>query len=255
MMQWFGWISLLTFGALCAGRTEHAYTQRANKAGWKADQFEFVDPTELDNRYNVRVIHRDPLILEFPHFVSNEEIDALIVLGERVMGPSTGGLNREVGTYRTSSTGWLIPNAMVNETASKVVYELEDRIADATGIPADNQEHFQVLRYEPGQYYHTHNDFIDEQVDLPCGPRVATFFLYLNDVPEGGATHFPKLNLKVKPRKGHAILWYSVRERDLHMDSLSDHEAQPVVKGIKWAANKWIHIDDFVNNWARGMTG
>ena len=27
------------------------------------------------------------------------------VLGERVMGPSTGGLSREIGSYRTSSTG------------------------------------------------------------------------------------------------------------------------------------------------------
>lgn len=33
---------------------------------------------------------------------------------------------------------------MVNNTANAIVYELEDRIAEAVGIPMDNQEHFQV---------------------------------------------------------------------------------------------------------------
>jgi hypothetical protein len=32
------------------------------------------------------------------------------------------------------------------------------------------------------------------------------------------------------------------------------HEATAVVKGVKWAANKWIHVDDFVNNWRMGNT-
>ncbi len=35
---------------------------------------------------------------------------------------------------------------------------------------------------------------------MPCGVRVATFFLYLNDVPEGGGTRFNRINLVVTPR-------------------------------------------------------
>jgi hypothetical protein len=38
----------------------------------------------------------------------------------------------------------LIPSAMTNTTASGIVYTLEDRIAEAVGIPVANQEHFQV---------------------------------------------------------------------------------------------------------------
>ena len=32
------------------------------------------------------------------------------------------------------------------------------------------------------------------------------------------------------------------------------HEATAVKKGVKWAANKWLHVGDFVNNWAKGNT-
>jgi hypothetical protein len=31
---------------------------------------------------------------------------------------------------------------------------------NVTGIPESYQEHLQLLRYDPGQYYQTHNDYI-----------------------------------------------------------------------------------------------
>ena len=39
-----------------------------------------------------------------------------------------------------------------------------ERMANITGIPEVNQEHLQLLRYEVGQYYQTHNDYIPYQV-------------------------------------------------------------------------------------------
>ena len=39
---------------------------------------EFVNPADLEDRYNMRVLHKDPLVVEFTDFVSQEEIDALI---------------------------------------------------------------------------------------------------------------------------------------------------------------------------------
>ena len=38
------------------------------------------------------------------------------------------------------------------------------RMANVTGIPEVNQEHLQLLQYEVGQYYQTHNDYIPYQV-------------------------------------------------------------------------------------------
>jgi prolyl 4-hydroxylase len=62
-----------------------------------------------------------------------------------------------------------------------------DRIANITGIPEANSENLQMLRYEKNQMYATHNDFIPHQVDRQSGVRIATFYIYLNDVEEGGA--------------------------------------------------------------------
>ena len=64
-----------------------------------------------------------------------------------------------------------------------------------------------MRRYEPGQYYRLHHDWIPEQLDAACGPRAFTFFLYLSDVEEGGGTAFPYLNTTVIPKKGSAVLW------------------------------------------------
>jgi len=75
-------------------------------------------------------------------------------------------------------------------------------------------------------------------------------------VDDGGETHFPKLNLTVKPRKGSALLWPSIlNDKPEYIDERTSHAALPVKKGTKFAANVWIHLRDFVtaNKW--GCTG
>ena len=90
------------------------------------------------------------------------------------------------------------------------------RINRLTGTPFDNGEDLQVVRYEPGQFYRVHHDQ-NTAVWAPQGPRVLTFFMYLNDPEEGGETAFPRISspdgqghLVVKPQLGNAILWPSV---------------------------------------------
>lgn len=97
---------------------------------------------------------------------------------------------------------------------------------------------------------------IRRQSLLSCGPRILTFFLYLSDVEEGGETHFPMLNLKVKPRKGTAVLWPSTtNENPEKQDPRTIHEAMAVIKGVKFAANSWIHLYDFEKSNLWGCTG
>ena len=38
--------------------------------------------------------------------------------------------------------------------------------------------------------------------------RQATLLLYLNDVEEGGCTHFDQLNLSIHPKCGKALLFF-----------------------------------------------
>ena len=114
-----------------------------------------------------------------------------------------------------------------------------------------------MLKYDLGQKYNAHLDFSGgSQGDLACGPRILTFFLYLSDVEEGGETAFPLLNLAVKPKKGKAVLWPSVHDDDLQKpERLSLHEARPVVRGRKYAANSWIHLYDYNVPNLHGCTG
>ena len=64
---------------------------------------------------------------------------------------------------------------------------IRERIANLTRVPARNAEHMQVLRYEKGQFYRTHHDQNSPQTSA-WGPRLYTFFMYLNDVDDGGQT-------------------------------------------------------------------
>jgi prolyl 4-hydroxylase len=89
-----------------------------------------------------------------------------------------------------------------------------------------------------------------------------TFFLYLNDVDEGGATQFSDITLgsanadsmngkgpisiDVIPKKGTALVWPNVLDDDLdEMDDRTYHAALPVIKGEKYGANAWFHLRSF----------
>ena len=109
-----------------------------------------------------------------------------------------------------------------------------------------------------GDFYVTHNDYVDTGTVLPCGPRILTFFLYLSDVEEGGETAFPDLGIVIKPKKGKALLWPSVQSKDLEkMDVRTNHEARVVVNGRKYGANVWIHSYNYVQPalWSCSQSG
>merc|ERR1712113_858884 len=78
-----------------------------------------------------------------------------------------------------------------------------------------------------------------------AGVRILTVFLYLSDVKKGGSTIFPRIGVKVKPKKGLAIIWPNVaNENPEEVNMLMEHEASPVKEGLKRAANLWIHLYD-----------
>ena len=132
---------------------------------------------------------------------------------------------------------------------------MTSRIEQVTGINHKNYEPFQVLEYYDGQFYKMHHDS-EGRDPKPPGNRILTFFLYLTDVEEGGETQFNKLDLYVKPKLGRALVWPSVRNEEPDFwDDRMYHEAMPVIKGKKYAANPWIHLNDYEgpNKW--GCTG
>uniref|UniRef100_A0A7S2WFP1 Fe2OG dioxygenase domain-containing protein n=1 Tax=Rhizochromulina marina TaxID=1034831 RepID=A0A7S2WFP1_9STRA len=205
------------------------------------------------------LVHEDPWIVTFDNFLNASEADALYhSVDNFVRSTDTGSYNKFgeaeklVSRSRTSENAWCREGCDNNPLVQSII----QRIEAVTTVPYENFEQFQVLRYREGQYYKVHHDFGPHQVNLACGPRILTFFLYLSDVEEGGETHFPKLGIKVKPKLGRALLWPSVKDSDVNkQESLTFHEALPVIKGEKLAANAWIHLYNFhvPNLW--GCTG
>mmetsp|Transcript_26557 Transcript_26557/g.64757 ORF Transcript_26557/g.64757 Transcript_26557/m.64757 type:complete len:555 (-) Transcript_26557:135-1799(-) len=194
-----------------------------------------------------------PWVVVFENFVADEECDEIIKLGykhEYKRSADVGKLKFD-GTHesvennrRTSENSWCSEHlGCRNET---VPTRLHNRMSKILDIPSENGEDLQILKYEKGQFYRTHHDFIEHQVDRQCGPRILTFFLYLSDVEDGGGTNFPDLGITVNPKKGRALLWPSVYDSNPKKDDpRMRHQALPVKEGTKFAANSWIHLYDY----------
>jgi prolyl 4-hydroxylase len=66
-----------------------------------------------------------------------------------------------------------------------VVQTLLKKMHEVTQIDDKHSEYLQLLKYEVGEFYKTHHDYIPMQKGRVHGVRILTCFLYLNDVEEG----------------------------------------------------------------------
>jgi hypothetical protein len=132
-----------------------------------------------------------------------------------------------------------------------------------THHPASYFEAPTVIRYETGQALAPHYD-ANRSADVEDanrgGQTLSTLIVYLNDVPNGGTTRFPKLPpaattgiererhqvrgtdcLEIIPRKGDALLFFPADECG-NFDERTEHEGRPAVDG-KWIARIWRHAN------------
>jgi len=203
--------------------------------------------------YKPQVISRDPWLVVLDDVFTEEECKGLIKYGGRTFqrskdaGKMTGDeaqFEGIVSDARTSYTNWCVGNCW----KKPVVQSIARKAENITMIPRQNSEFFQVLRYNVGQYYVRHHDYIFGHLDLPIGPRLYTFYIYLNDVEEGGETKFHDINggVVVKPKRGRVAIWPSVTNDDPSKKEMrTDHEAMKVKKGVKYGANLWLHQYNF----------
>jgi len=163
----------------------------------------------------------------------------------------------QLSPVRTSTQCWcdekIQPATQSACMRNEIVHDLTLRMLNVTRLPYENAEYFQVLKYEPGQFYKVHHDQQSGHW-TPQGARLFTFFVYLSDVESGGGTRFTNLDVTVTPKVGRGILWPSVKDTTLRdTDSRTHHEALPVVSGVKYAANLWQHVYDFKTPSSSGL--
>lgn len=152
----------------------------------------------------------------------------------------TGG--EELNASRTSQ------GMFFERLESALVQRIESRIAKLLHWPARNGEGLQVLRYGKDAEYRPHHDYFDpaepgtQKILKRGGQRVGTLIIYLNDPEKGGATVFPELGLRVKPKRGQAV-FFSYNEPLPSTRTL--HGGEPVLVGEKWIATKWLREFEF----------
>ena len=201
--------------------------------------------------YEPTALSTSPYVLLLKNFLNSEEAEAFQSVCKSSFERSLAG--DQLNPVRTSFQCWCnFAGCFTNPH----VHNVTRRINSLLRIPYNNGEDLQIVRYLPGQFYRRHHDQ-NTALWAPQGPRVLTFFMYLNDPDEGGETAFPSVGpppgLKVSPKLGHAVLWPStLDERPMDADGRTDHEAMDVIKGVKYGANMWVHQFDFKTPSERG---
>lgn len=116
-----------------------------------------------------------------------------------------------------------------------VLQAINRRIALASRTEAGNAESLFVMRYAPGQEYKPH---LDALANLR-NQREWSAIAYLNEDYKGGATVFPELGISLRGRAGDLLVFRNV-DAEGKADPRLRHGGEPVTKGAKWIATRWI---------------
>ena len=185
-----------------------------------------------------------PRIYVLHNMLSAAECEHLKALGvmagmEKALIIPYGGKDLVESTTRTNTAAWL------DFQQDDVVSRVERILANVTNTEPENGENLQILHYEPTQEFKEHHDYFDPATDPPenfepGGNRLATAIIYLENSDEGGETDFMKIDTKVKPEAGSAVLFYDLKPSG-EVDKLTIHAGTKPLGGEKWVATKWIH--------------
>jgi len=170
-------------------------------------------------------------------FLTLGECAQLREMIDRVAEPSPLHEEDYSSGFRTSYSGNLDPH-------DSFVRSIARRIDDVLGIEPECGETIQGQRYLPGQQFKPHNDWFYTSQNYwkleknRGGQRSWTAMVFLNEVEEGGETHFTKLGIKITPKPGALLVWNNALP-DGRPNEGTMHAALPVKKGVKYVITRW----------------
>ena len=181
---------------------------------------------------------------EVGQILTPEECKAIIDYAEPKFSRSTLVAAEAVDNTRTSETAWLSRD---HDLSRKILAKARE----LTGMPFENCEDIQVVRYKPGTYYKPHHDACCEdnehclKFEDEGGQRVGTLLVYLNDDYEEGWTAFPDANLKLKAPPGGGVFFRPLGRDDWRCHPKALHGGMPVKNGTKYLCNVWVREGTF----------
>jgi hypothetical protein len=152
-----------------------------------------------------------------------------------VYDPTTGRPVRDAARTNTSGTFKL-------SDLNMPLILIRHRIANTLAVAHANFERTSIFRYEVGQAFTDHVDYIGTDFTAEIrerGQRPHTFLVYLNEAFAGGQTNFLAINKKIRGNVGDALFWRNVDE-DGAPDSLTQHAGDPPTSGEKWLLSQFI---------------
>lgn len=235
-----------------------------------------------DNNKKIKTkINEDNFYFIIDNFLTDEECDHIIDVSKdkleksKVMSVDKNNNTLDVeDPVRTSKQTWLNNNKYpkliqkIEDLVNKYINKTKDTkdTKDTSILNVNNKqfEDMQVVRYEPTQEYKYHYDICHPEqchkehkgsckadYNKYKSVRYITVIFYLNDGFEGGETKFTKINKKIKPKKGRALLFFNCNphlntKNNGLCDTIynSEHAGVPVKSGEKWIANVWIRTKE-----------
>jgi prolyl 4-hydroxylase len=216
--------------------------------GWGKTENFYVAP------FNTKTLYKNPDITLIKDFLTPEECEYIIKIGDPHIRKSEvcGRGGSRPDNSRTSMTAHIGKKFLGGDNPDKVLLGILDKVEKYSGLSTKNVEPIQLVRYEPGQYFKPHYDYLDRKIPMYAenikknGQRKYTFFCYLTDVPSdaGGTTYFPKINKHFKGGKGDAIFWDNILESG-EEDKRMLHSGDELKKGKKYGLNIWVRDKEY----------
>jgi prolyl 4-hydroxylase len=161
------------------------------------------------------------MIQEYPNFLTEDECNLLIGLGESG-ALQFGQISSDKLGYRKAKVRWFYEGELIDRIKSEI-----EKITD---ISKEKHETFHFVKYSISGEYKPHFDGKN---------RIKTALIYLNDGFVGGETYFPNLDRKIIPQIGKLIIWDNITPEGEN-DPESWHAGLPVEFGTKYIAVIWI---------------
>jgi len=98
-------------------------------------------------------------------------------------------------------------------------------------MPQVEVSSFNIQRYEPGGHF---LKLHSERTTLATSHRVLAWMTYLNDVEDGGSTHFAHQGLDIQPQKGLTLIWPA--------EWTHAHKANVLNSGRKYIITGWMQF-------------
>lgn len=90
---------------------------------------------------------------------------------------------------------------------------------------------FNIQKYNPGDHFSTVHS---ERTSLNTLHRLFAFMTYLNDVEDGGETHFTHYKFKIKPETGKTLIWPA--------EWTHAHTGEILKSGTKYIVTGWMNF-------------